>query len=143
MHRKFEEKSEMVGNAIDCLLGAGTGKGKGKGKYVPQPGDPDGPVIVSSGWATGYKVWIGDLPRCIDKVAIGRLCPGYVDVAVNNQRSKSGHAFSVVTFSATDLDKAMEAYATLLQSKFDHGDGQMHWATVRWFGHDKGQKGGP
>jgi hypothetical protein len=138
---RFDEKADTMGCAIDLLLGCG--KGKGKGKLVPQPGEPDGPVIVTSGWASGYKIWIGDLPRHVDKVAIGILCPGFEDVAVNNQRSKSGHAFSVVTFKVSDLDKAMAAFATLLEAKFDHGDGQLHWATVRWFGHDKGHKGCP
>ena len=49
---------------------------KGKGKGVPQLGDADGPMIVDSGWCKGYKLWVGDLPRTIDKVEIGRLCPG-------------------------------------------------------------------
>ena len=48
------------------------------------------------------------MPRTIDKVEIGKLCPGYIDVAVNNTRSKSGHAFAVISFE--DLALAMEAF---------------------------------
>jgi hypothetical protein len=108
---------------------------KGKGKGIPQLGDPDGPMLVDSGWAKGWKVWVGDLPRNIDKVDIGKLCPGQTDVAVNNTRSRSGHAFSVITFD--DLEKAMAAFQTLQWTKFDHGDGQMHWPSVKWFGRGK------
>lgn len=106
---------------------------KGKGKGIPQLGEQFGPLIVESGWATGWKVWVGDLPKNIDKVDIGRLCPGQIDVAVNNTRSRSGHAFAVITFE--HLDMAMAAFEKLMSTKFDHGDGQMHWPSVKWFGH--------
>ena len=81
---------------------------KGKGKGVPQLGDPDGPLLVERGWRKGYKLWVGDLPRSIGKVDIGRLCPGYIDVSVNCTKSRSGHAFAVISFE--DLTLAMQAF---------------------------------
>ena len=63
---------------------------KGKGKGVPQFGDPDGPLLVDKGWCKSYKLWVGDLPRTIDTMYIGQLCPGFIYVAVNNTKSKSG-----------------------------------------------------
>jgi hypothetical protein len=99
------------------------GKGEGKGKGIPKLGEPFGPLVVESGWVTGWKVWVGDLPRNIGKVETSKLCPGQIDVAVNNTRSRSGHAFAVITFN--NLDKAMAAFQTLVSTKFDHGDGQL------------------
>ena len=55
---------------------------KGKGKGVPQLGDLDGPLLVDSGWCKGYTLWIGDLPRAIHKVDIGKMCIGFLDVSV-------------------------------------------------------------
>ena len=111
------------------------GKGQGKGKGIPKLGEPFGPLVVESGWVTGWKVWVGDLPGNIDKGDIGRLCPGQIDVCVNNTRSRSGHAFAVITFE--NLDLAMQAFQTLMCTRFDHGGGQMHWPSVKWFGHEK------
>jgi hypothetical protein len=54
---------------------------------------------------------------------------------VNNKVSRSGHAFAVITFE--NLDLAMAAFQTLMCTKFDHGGGQMHWPSVKWFGHEK------
>ena len=133
------DKAEDMDSCIDIVHSEPaqdtSAKGKGKGKGIPQLGEPLGPLVVESGWATGWKVWVGDLPRNIDKVDIGRLCPGQCDVAVNNTRSRSGHAFAVITF--TNLDKAMAAFQTLMTTKFDHGEGQLHWPSVKWFGHEK------
>ena len=124
----------LKGNDLEeCqkLLFSEAAKPKGKGKGVPQLGDPDGPVIVQSGWLTGYKIWVGDLPRNMDKVEIGKLCPGQLDVAMNNTRSKSGHAFAVIAFE--DVGLAMEAFERLQWTRFDHGGGQLHWPSVKWF----------
>jgi hypothetical protein len=137
MSQRMMDKSASMDTCMQWLFtepAVDKGHAKGKGKGIPQVGDPDGPMIVDSGWAKGWKVWIGDLPRNIDKVDIGKLCPGQIDVSVNNQRSRSGHAFSVITFD--DLDLAMAAFQTLQWTKFDHGDGQMHWPSVKWFGHE-------
>ena len=116
------------------------GKGQGKGKGIPKLGEPFGPLVVESGWVTGWKVWVGDLPRNTDKVETSKLCPGQIDVAVNNTRSRSGHAFAVITFN--NLDKAMAAFQTLVSTKFDHGDGQLRWPSVNWLGHGKAKQMG-
>ena len=74
-------------------------------------GDPDGPLIMESGWVKGYELWDGDLPRAIDKVYIGQLRPGFVDMNVTNTKSKSGMAQAIVTFEY--LIMAMEALERL------------------------------
>jgi hypothetical protein len=132
------DKAEDMDSCIDIVHSepaAQETKAKGQGKGIPQLGDQFGPLIVESGWANGWKVWVGDLPGNIDKVDIGRLCPGQIDVCVNNTRSRSGHAFAVITFE--NLDLAMAAFQTLMCTRFDHGGGQMHWPSVKWFGHEK------
>ena len=78
---------------------------------------------------------VGDLPRTIDKVYIGQLCLGFIDVNVTNSKSRSGYAQAIITFE--DLALALAAFARLQWSKFDHGDGQMHWPSVKWLGHGK------
>ena len=138
------DKAEDMDSCIDIVHSepAQDTRAKGKGKGIPQLGEPFGQLVVESGWATGWKVWVGDLPRNIDKVDIGRLCPGQYDVCVcvNNTRSRSGHALAVITFS--DLVKAMAAFQTLVSTKFDHGDGRLHWPSVKWFGHKKAKQMG-
>jgi hypothetical protein len=52
-------------------------------------------------------------------------------VNVTNTKSKSGHAQAIVTFE--DLELALAAFERLLWSKSDHGHGQMHWPSVKWF----------
>ncbi len=47
----------------------------------------------------------------------------------------SGHAQAI--FTLEDLALALEAFERLQWAKFDHGDGQMHWPSVKWFGHGK------
>ena len=136
------DKAEDMDSCIDIVHSepAQDTRAKAKGKGIPQLGKPLGPMVVESGWATGWKAWVGDLPRNIDKVDIGKLCPGQIDVAVNNTRSRSGHAFAVITF--TNLDKAMEAFQTLVSTKFDHGDCQLRWPSVKWLGHEKAKQMG-
>ena len=56
-------------------------------------------------------MWVGDLPRTIDKVYIGQLCPGFIDVNVTNTKSKSGKSQASVTFE--NLEMAMEAFEKL------------------------------
>ena len=108
---------------------------KGQGKGVPQLRDPVGPMILESGWCRGYNLWVGDLPRTIDKVYIGQLCLGFIYVNATNAKSRSGHAQALINFEVLAL--ALEAFERLQWSKFDHGDGQMHWPYVKWFGHGK------
>ena len=82
------DKAEDMDSCIDIVHSepaAQDTKAKGQAKGVPQLGEPFGPLIVESGWATGWKVWVGDLPGNIDKVDIGRFCPGQCDVCVNNK----------------------------------------------------------
>ena len=94
------DKAKDIADCQRLLLsGAAVGQPpKGRGKGVPQLGDADGPVFLDSGWRRGYKLWVGDMPRTIDKVEIGKLCLGFIDVAVNNTMSRSGHAFAVISF---------------------------------------------
>ena len=106
---------------------------KGKGKGVPQLGDPDGPLIVERGWCKGDKLRVGGLPRSIDKVDIGRLCPGFIDVSVNCTKSRSGHAFAVISFQDSTL--AMQSVGGMQWTRLDHWYGQMQWDSVKWFGH--------
>jgi hypothetical protein len=142
MIKKLEEKAQDMHLCMNLMLHEqpSVTSAKGKGKGIPKLGEPFGPLIVESGWAKGWKVWVGDLPRNVDKVDIGRLCPGQTDVSVNNFKSKSGMAFAVITFA--DLDLAMQAFETLLWTRFDHGGGQLHWPSVKWFGHDYKPKTG-
>ena len=61
---------------------------------------------------------------------------GFIDVNVTNNTSKSGHSQAITTFE--DLELALAAFERLQQCKFDHGEGQMHWPSVKWFkGHGK------
>ena len=76
-------------------------------------------------------MWVGDLPRTIDKVYTGQLCPGLIDVSVANTKSKSGRSQAIITFE--NLEVAMEAFERLQWSKLDHGKGQMHWPSVKRF----------
>ena len=110
MAERLGEKGKDITDCQKLLFcDAAVGKPpKGKGKGVPQLGDLDGPLIVDSGWCKGYKLWVGDLPRAIDKVDIGKLCIGFIDASVNNTRSRSGHAFAVITFEGLAL--ALEAF---------------------------------
>ena len=134
MAERLGEKDNGIADCQQLLLcAAAVGhRPKGTGKGVPQLGALDGPVIVGSGCLRGYKVWVGELQRNKDKVDICRLCSGFMDVVVNNTRSRSGHAFAVITFG--DLGLAMEAFERLQWTRFDHGDGQVHWPSVKWFG---------
>jgi hypothetical protein len=36
----------------------------------------------------------------------------------------------------------MAAFQTFVSTKFDHGDGQLHWPSVKWFGHEKAKQMG-
>ena len=85
----------------------------------------------------GYKLWVGDLPRNIDKVYIGQLCPGFMDVSVTNAKSKSGHAFAVIAFE--DLALALQAFERMQRTMFDHGASHSNWPSVKWFGRGKHQ----
>jgi anthranilate phosphoribosyltransferase len=38
-----------------------------------------------------------------------------------------------------DFGLAMESFERLQWTRFDHGDGQLHWTYVKWFGHGKHQ----
>ena len=86
MNQRMLDKSASMDTCMQWLFTEpAVDKGaKGKGKGIPQVGDPDGPMIVDNGWARGWKVWVGDLARNIANVDIGRLCPGCIDVSVNN-----------------------------------------------------------
>ena len=74
-------------------------------------------------------MWVGDLPKAIEKVDIGKLCPGLIYVSVNNTKTKSVHACATITFE--DLALALEALERLQWTKFDHGAGQMNWPSVK------------
>ena len=108
-------------------------KGKGKGhKPVQVPLEPPvGPLWIEEGWVFGYKVFIGDLPHNVSKLEISALATGQVDLAVNANRSKSGMAYSIVTFE--NLEMAIECYKKASSKRFDHGQGGLHWASVKWF----------
>ena len=142
MAKTLENKAQDMDLCMNLMLHeTANAKGaKGKGKGIPQLGEPFGPMIIESGWCKGWKVWVGDLPANIDKVDIGKLCPGQIDVAVNNFKSRSGHAFAVITFER--LEEAMASFHALQWTKFDHGDGQLHWPSVKWFGHEHKSKKG-
>jgi hypothetical protein len=63
---------------------------KGKGKGVPLDG-PNGPkcIVDQRGWCSGYKIFIGDLPRGIGPAAIAPFVTGQIDIAINNLRSRT------------------------------------------------------
>ena len=132
MDDRLEDKAKDLAEARGLLLGPPP---KGRGKGVPQLGVPNGPMVLETGWCKGYKLSVGDLPRRIDKVYIGQLCLAFSDVNVTNSQSRSGMSQENIT--CEDLALALEAFGRLQWSKFDHGDGQMHWASVKWFGHGK------
>ena len=139
MAERLGEKAEDIADChklLFCDVAVGQPP-KGKGKGVPQLGDFDGPLLVDRGWCKGYKLWVGDLPRTPDIVDIGKLCLVLIDVSVNNQRSRSGHAFAAITFE--DLALALEAFERMQWTKFDHGVGQMHWPYAKWLGRGKHQ----
>ena len=64
--------------------------GKGKGKGVPLDG-PNGPKWIADqrGWCSGYKIFIGDLPRDIGVGDIAPFVTGQIDISINNLRSKT------------------------------------------------------
>ena len=64
--------------------------GKGKGKGVPLDG-PNGPKWIADqrGWCSGFKIFIGDLPRDIGPADIAPFVPGQTDIAINNLRSRT------------------------------------------------------
>jgi hypothetical protein len=108
-------------------------KGKGKGKvevFVPMD-DDRGPIWVQEGWVHGYKVFIGDLPKSIGKMDLAHCTQGQADLAVNANASRSGMAYAIVTF--LDLEEAVACFKKACGIRFDHGQGQWHWASVKWF----------
>ena len=109
-------------------------KGKGRGHrpvVVPMEGTPNGPLWIEEGWVHGYKVFIGDLPHNVSKLEVSALATGQVDLAVNANRSRSGMAYSIVTF--VDLEMAIECFKKASSVRFDHGQGGLHGASVKWF----------
>lgn len=134
----YINNQDITGLPMDQDGGHGTasGKGQGKGKYeVMVPTDPkaaNGPMHLESGWVPGWKIWAGDLPRCIQKPEIARVVgTGFQDIAVNNSKTQSGQAYCVITY--TDLDLAIAAFKKLAEAQFDHGHGIVEYPTVRWF----------
>jgi len=116
--------------------GTASGKGQGKGKYeVMVPTDPkavNGPMFLESGWVFGWKIWAGDLPRCMQKPVIAKVVgPGFQAIAVNNIMTMSGMAYCVITY--TDLDLAIAAFKRLAEARFDHCHGIVEYPTVRCF----------
>ena len=100
----------------------------------------NGPQWLTAGWKHGYKMWVGDLPRCIQKSQIAQIIgTGWTDIACQNSRSQSGVAYSVITFS--DLSIAIKAYRTMAQAKFDHGNGVIEHPVVRWWRKREGSSG--
>ena len=74
---------------------------------------------------------VGGLPRTIDKVYIGQMCLGFIDVNVTNTKSMSGISQAITTFE--NLEMAMEAFERLQWCKFDHGKGQLRWPSAQVF----------
>ena len=107
------------------------GKGKGHRPVVVPMEPPNGPLWVEEGWVFGFKVFIGDLPHNVSKLEVSELATGQVDLAVNANRTRSGMAYSIVTFD--NLDLAIECYKKASSVRFDHGQGGLHWASVKWF----------
>ena len=81
MQRTMEGRADALARCLDLLFaepddpmasGKASGKGSGQGRpvRVPQMGEDDGPKWITEGWVYGYKVWVGDLPSRICKVAI-------------------------------------------------------------------------
>jgi hypothetical protein len=78
---------DITGLPMDRDGGHGTasgqfsGKGHGKGDYeVMVPTDPkaaNGPMHLETGWVPGWKIWAGDLPRCIHCKGGGHRLPGH------------------------------------------------------------------
>ena len=109
----------------------GKASGKGKPLRVPELDDEDGPKWIEEGWVSGWKLWVGDLPGGVRKTDVGQYCEGQVDVSVQSNKTRSGMAFAIVTF--LDLTMAIKAFEQVAMAKFDHGNGQMYWPTVKWF----------
>ena len=141
MEAKMEAKMATWIQCMEWLFGKDTdmesdvdqAKGKGKGtRPVQVPMEPPlGPLWIEEGWVFGYKVFIGDLPHNVSKLEVSALATGQVDLAVNANRSRSGMAYSIVTF--VDLEMAIECFKKASSVRFDHGQGGLHWASVKWF----------
>ena len=145
MKESMRAKANFIGQCLETLYGerqphkedhanedtcGGKASGKGLPLRVPQVGEDNGPTWHKAGWVDGWKVWVGDLPGDIQKQAIGPHCAGCVDLAINN-RTLSGAAYAIVTFH--DLAAAFKAFEQLAMAKFNHGNGVILWATVKWF----------
>ena len=94
-------------------------------------GEENGPKWIEGGWVSGWKLWIGDLPGGVCKTDVGHYCEGQVDVSVQSNKTRSGMAFAIVTF--LDLTMTIKAFEQVAMAKFDHGNGQMYWPSVKWF----------
>ena len=95
---------------------------------------------LTVGWKHGYKIWVGDLPRCIQKSQIAQIIgTGRTDIACQNSRSQSGMTYSVITFN--DLSIAIKAFQTMVKTKVDHGHGVIEPPVVRWWRKREGNSG--
>ena len=109
----------------------GKASGKGKPLRAAPVGDDSGPKRRREGWAHGFKLWVGDLPGDIRKEVIGHYCEGHVDISIRRHKTISGMADAVVTFIGKYM--AIKAFEQLAMAKFNHGNGVMLWASVKWF----------
>ena len=112
-----------------------------KSDEVPtNPAATNGPQWLATSHKHGYKMWVGDLPRCIQKSQIAQIVgTGWTDIACQNSRPQSGMAYSVITFE--DMCIATKAFQTMLQAKFDHGQGVIEHPAVRWWRKREGYSG--
>ena len=114
------------------------GIGRDHGHYTMRPEEvptqPDainGPQWCATGHKHGYKVWAGDLPRTLQKAQLARVIgTGWLDIALNNDKSASGQTYAVITYD--NLDMAITCFRTLVASKFDNGQGVVE-PPVRWW----------
>ena len=144
----MEAKANAVGHCLDILYRerqpdeqgpmqparndtcGGKARGKGTPLRVAQVVDENGPTWIKEGWVSGWKLWVGDLPFDVKRPANACHCPGFADIAVAYNKPPSGAAFAIVTFE--DLAAAFKAFEQVAMAKFDHGEGQMMWPSVKW-----------
>ena len=107
----------------------GKARGKGTPLRVPRGGDENGPKWIKEGWVSGWKLWVRDLPCDVKRTAIAAHCPGFADMSVVYNKPPSGAAFAIVTFE--DLAAAFKAFEQVAMAKFDHGECQVMWPSVK------------
>jgi len=115
------------------------GIGRGLSHYTMRPDEVptkldaiNGPSWCATDHKHGYKVWAEDLPLTLQKAQLAKVIgPGWLDFALNNNKSASGQTYAGITFD--NLDVAIKCFKTLVTAKFDHGQGVVECAVVRWW----------